>query len=111
MNVEVKQDGEIQVVKPKGDVDLKTSPILREKLQGALTLKPKGVLIDMSECSYIDSSGIATLVEALQKLRGTGGRLAIACAVQRVRDIFEIAHLDSVFAMHDSIDAARASLD
>ncbi len=110
MNVEIAADSGIHTFKVTGDVDLKTSPQLREKLQTVLKTKPKGILIDMNACPYIDSSGIATLVEALQGLRSSGGRMAIAGTAQRVRDIFEIAHLDGIFPMFATVEEALNSL-
>lgn len=110
MNVESTVTDGIHTFKVTGEVDLKTSPRLREQLQAALKTKPKGFLIDMSGCPYIDSSGIATLVEALQGLRGQSGKMAIAGTSQRVKDIFEIAHLDGIFPMFAGTDEARASL-
>lgn len=109
MNIEVENVDGIQIVRPFGDVDLKASPELRQKLQETLEDKPASLVIDLANCSYIDSSGIATLVEALQKLKTYDGKLAISSAVQRVKDIFEIAHLDGVFPMYESLDEAKAS--
>lgn len=110
VNVEATAADGVHTFKVTGDVDLKTSPQLREKLQAALKSKPKGILIDMNACPYIDSSGIATLVEALQGLRISGGRMAIAGTAQRVKDIFEIAHLDGIFPMFGTVEEALKSL-
>jgi anti-sigma B factor antagonist len=54
----------------------------------------------------MDSSGIATLVEALQLTRKHSGRLILAGLSERVREIFEIAHLESVFELAPAVDAA-----
>lgn len=110
MKVETDVDEDARIFRIAGEVDLKSSPQLREKLQGALKEKPKGILLEMSQCNYIDSSGIATLVEALQRLRSYGGRMAIVGAVQRVKDIFEIAHLDGIFPMFADYNEAKSSL-
>jgi len=110
MNIETKSEGSIHIFIVSGDVDLKSSTQLRQKLQEALKSKPSGLLIDLKACPYIDSSGIATLVEALQTLRSTNGKMAIASPSQRVKDIFEIAHLDGIFPMFPSYETAIASL-
>lgn len=110
MTVETAVEDGIHIFRVTGDIDLKSSPQLRIKLQAALKARPKGILIDMKGCPYIDSSGIATLVECLQGLRSTQARMAIASVAPRVRDIFEIAHLDDIFPMFETSDLARASL-
>lgn len=110
MDVETSIDNGVHVFKIDGDVDMKNSRQLREKLQVSLKSRPKGVLIDLGACPYIDSSGIATLVEALQSLRSWSGKMAISRPSQRVKDIFEIAHLDGIFPMFGSLEEARTSL-
>ena len=91
----------------QGDVDLSRSPALRLELLNALDGKPKRLLVDLAEVSYMDSSGVATLVEALQHQRRSGGQM-ILCAMQpRVRSIFEIARLDSVFTIVDDTEQAK----
>ena len=98
-------DGLMMVL--QGDVDLSRSPALRLELLNALDGKPKRLLVDLAEVSYMDSSGVATLVEALQHQRRSGGQM-ILCALQpRVRSIFEIARLDSVFTIVDDTEQAK----
>ena len=65
------------IVRPHGDVDLSTSPDLRAALQEAFTRKPAKVVVDLSGVAYMDSSGVATLVEALQNARRSGSRLVL----------------------------------
>lgn len=99
------RDGGI-VLSPSGDIDLNASPILRielRKLQGA---KPIRLVIDLSGVPYMDSSGVATLVEAMQVARKSGGKLVLCGMQDRVRSIFEIARLDTVFTIVP--DAATA---
>ena len=55
---------------------------------------------------YIDSSGVATLVEALQIVNRYGGRLVLVGMTARVRGVFEIARLDTVFALASSVEEA-----
>lgn len=110
MNIEASMDSGYHVFKITGEVDLKSSPALREKLQAAMKEKPKGLLFEMSGCPYIDSSGIATLVEAIQKLRTYGGKMALASPTQRVKDIFHIVHLDGIIPLFATYGEARDSL-
>lgn len=101
---ETREGGEI--VAPEGDVDLSRSPTLRQALREAQARKPKRLIVDLSGVDYMDSSGVATLVEALQIARRTDTRIVLCGMRDRVRSIFEIARLDSVFAIAPNIDAA-----
>ena len=96
------------VVSLAGEIDLDRAPEARRLLLDCVKRR-QDVLVDLSEVTYIDSSGIASLVEALQwaKSRGTDLRL-VAVSPQALR-VFELARLDKVFAIHPDIDAALAA--
>ena len=80
-----------------GEVDLNTSPKLREALKSAAAQKMKTVTVHLREVTYMDSSGIATLVEMLQAMLAYQGRLVLKGMRPQVRAVFEIAHLTEVF--------------
>lgn len=96
------------VVTPVGDVDLTASPVLRQALKQVQSSRPGVLVIDLSNVSYMDSSGVATLVEAMQISRKNGTRMALAALQDKVRSIFEIARLDTVFKIAVDPDAAIA---
>jgi anti-sigma B factor antagonist len=101
------KDGAV-IVAPEGDVDLSRSPVLRTSLKQALTAKPSRLVIDLGLVDYMDSSGVATLVEALQIARKGGTKMVLCGMKDRVRSIFEIARLDTVFTIAASREAAMA---
>ncbi len=105
-NIKVERGDEAVFVAPSGDVDLSRSPALRSALRSAQSGKPPRVVVDLSEVDYMDSSGVATLVEAYQIARRNSTRMVLCGLRDRVRSIFEIARLDTVFAIVDSRDAA-----
>lgn len=87
------------IVALEGDLDMSTSPQVRNTL---LPLFRKGVsriVVDLSGVPYIDSSGIATFVEALQLSRKGTVRFTLAGAGPTVESIFELAYLKDVFEM------------
>ena len=100
-----KQDG-ATIVSQEGDIDLGRSPTLRTSLREAQSSKPQRLVVDLSRVDYMDSSGVATLVEALQNARRGGTKLVLCCMKDRVRSIFEIARLDTVFAIVETREAA-----
>ena len=65
-------------------------------------------MVDLSRVTYIDSSGLAALIEAMQKMDGCGGKLVLAGLQENVRPIFEIARLDQVFVIFPDVKAALA---
>lgn len=94
------------VVSPSGDVDLARSPALRGALREAQAGKPPRVVVDLSQVDYMDSSGVATLVEAYQIARRNSTKMVLCGLRDRVKSIFEIARLDTVFSITDSRDDA-----
>lgn len=92
-----------------GEIDLSRSPQLRQDLIQITNGAPKRLVVDMTQVPYMDSSGVATLVEALQRQRKHSGKM-ILCGLQpKVRSIFEIARLDMVFTIVEDFEAARTA--
>lgn len=101
-------DGENLFASVKGDVDLNNSPDLRVALLGLLKDRsPKRLILNLGAVSYMDSSAIAVLVEALQKVRKAGGKICLTGLQTRVKGLLEIARLDSIFILaKDDAEAA-----
>ncbi len=87
------------VVRVFGEVDMNTSPKLRDVLLPAAKQKLKKVTIDLGGVTYMDSSGIATLVEMLQLTLAHKGQLILKSLTPQVKAVFEIAHLTEVFSI------------
>jgi anti-sigma B factor antagonist len=105
MKHEIREDGEALVVALKGDVDLESSPAARKLLLDSLGRKPL-LLVDLSGVSYIDSSGIASLVETLQRSRKGGGNFALVAVSDAAMRVLQLARLDRVFTIHPSVERA-----
>ena len=82
-----------------GRITIATSGEMRRALSNALRAKPANVSVDLSDVSYIDTSGLATLVEAVRIARKQGTRLILGGIHDQPRYLFEIAHLDRLFDM------------
>ncbi len=96
------------VIALEGDIDLENAGDVRKALLANLKQK-KDLLIDMAGVSYIDSSGIASLVEGLQVARKQKNELALVSVSQRARRVLELARLDKVFTIHADVAAALAA--
>jgi anti-sigma B factor antagonist len=90
----------------EGEIDLHESPNVREALRNLTEQKLPRVFVDLSGVSYIDSSGIAVLIEAMQRIQAYGGKLALFGIRDSVRTVFEIARLDQVFKIFPDQNAA-----
>lgn len=105
MDHEVTEHDEAVVIAFTDEVDLQTSPEAREiLLQWSGGGKP--VVVDLSKVAYIDSSGIASLVEALQTARKGGGDLLLAAPSDAAMRVLELARLDKVFTICPDLDEA-----
>jgi anti-sigma B factor antagonist len=98
------------IFSPAGAIDLHVSPELRASLRAIIDgEKPKRLIVDLSQVPYIDSSGIAVLIGAMQSLELEGGAFLIAGAREGVRMIFESAKLDQYFKLFPNVEAATAA--
>ena len=70
--------------------------------------EPKKLILNLGQVPYMDSSAIAVLVEALQKMRKTGGKVFLTNLQPRVKGFLEIARLDSIFSVVPTEDEALA---
>src|SRR4029434_6808818 len=94
------------VLSLKDEIDLHVSPTVTASLNEMIEKKPERLVVDLSEVSYIDSAGLAALIEAMQKVEGYGGKFMLASLQETVRSIFEISRLDQVFQIFPDVDAA-----
>ena len=92
-----------------GEIDLHVAPQIRASLTSLLADKPPRLVVDLSKVSYIDSSGIAVLIEAMQNVDKYGGKFALSGLQESVRPIFEIARLDQVFRIFPDTASALAA--
>jgi anti-sigma B factor antagonist len=92
----------------KGEIDLHVSPSVTASLNAMIEKKPRRLVVDLSEVTYIDSAGLAALIEAMQKVEGYGGKFLLAGLQETVRSIFEISRLDQVFQIFPDVRAAVA---
>ena len=103
MEHEIKEDGDAIIVAFSGDVDLESSPDARKILLECVG-KHKPVLVDLSKVGYIDSSGVASLVESLQSARKVGSDLLLVAVSDGALRVLQLARLDKVFTICDSIE-------
>jgi anti-sigma B factor antagonist len=89
------RDG-VTVFQVGGEINISTSPELRKLFEKQPSKK---LIVDLEKVSYIDSSGLATLVEILKKIKSQGGTLGLAGMSEKVKSLFEITKLDKLFVI------------
>jgi len=82
-----------------GRITIATSGEMRRVLSNSLRAKPANLSVDLSDVSYIDTSGLATLVEAVRIARKQGTRLILGGIHDQPRYLFEVTHLDRLLDM------------
>jgi len=105
MEHSTREEGGALVISFQGEVDLEHSPAARSVLLKGIELGKK-VLVDLSGVSYIDSSGVASLVEAFQAARRKETEFALVSINVAARRVLELARLDKVFVIHETLAEA-----
>ncbi len=95
-------DGEFHIVKLAGEVDMSWSQDVRAAVLAALKQSNK-VAVHLAAVTYIDSSGIAALVEGFQSARSRGQTFILLETSSAVQAVLKLARLDKVFALRDSL--------
>ena len=98
-----KQHGSSMVLSLTGEVDLKFSPQARQQILASLSDKSH-VLVDLSEVKYIDSSGVASLVEGLQYAKSNSLHFALSGVSEPAMQVLHLARLDQVFTIHSNVE-------
>lgn len=103
------RDG-VLIIAVRGELDLDTAPKLKETLDEAVR-SDSCILINLSDCEFIDSTGVALIVRAWQEVdngsgNGGGGRLALCCPNAQVKRLLEITGVEGSIAIADDLDGA-----
>lgn len=93
------------IIRVEGELDLGTAPKLADELDAAAGAG-KRVVLDLSRCEFIDSSGLRTLLSARSTAAAGGGSFALVVADPNLLRVFEVASLDRILEIHPTLDAA-----
>lgn len=103
MTYKITHHADYSVIHLEGDVDLSTSPSARKLILECLEAG-HSVLVDLSAVTYIDSSGVASLVEGYQLAKTSNIEFGLVGVSQAALDVLQLARLDTVFPIHASLD-------
>jgi anti-anti-sigma factor len=106
-NVRSEQEGSKVVIFVEGELDMNTAPLLERELETAVP--DAAVLLDLSDCEFIDSTGIALVVRTWQRL-GTEDRFALCGVGDQVKRVLDITGLGSTIPTHANREEALSRL-
>lgn len=104
MAYKVTKQGDYAVVHLAGDVDLSCAPEARKTILDVI-LGAQNTLVDLSQVSYIDSSGVASLVEGYQTAKKKGLKFGLVGVSEPAMGVLELARLDKVFPIYAAVEA------
>jgi anti-sigma B factor antagonist len=110
LKIDESRRGDIVVLRLHGELDLKTAPDLRIRLGDVVRRCDADVVLDLEGVSFIDSTGLAAMLNALRRLTRAGRRLAVVAPEGPVERILRITRLDSTFARHEFVEDALEAL-
>ncbi|MDZ4816250.1 MAG: STAS domain-containing protein [Verrucomicrobiota bacterium] len=99
MDATLREDSGVQVIEAKGELDLAHAPKIRILFDQIVSKKASPVLVNFSGITYIDSSGVATIIDAMQRTKKYKGTLALCGVNQVVKSVLEIAKVYSLFTI------------
>jgi anti-sigma B factor antagonist len=109
MVIKEKQSGDVIVLAVDGEINFNSSPEFRKSFLKVLDSKNLKVVVNLLNVAYVDSSGLATLVEAHQKIKSAGGKLKLTNLSPKVKGLFEITKLEKLFDIQPNEEEAVKS--
>ena len=101
--------GSHRILALEGEIDMSISPRVAADLRALIRDKPEKVVIDLSKVSYIDSSGLAVLINGMQRVEAYRGKLYLVGMRDTVQIIFETSRLDQAFRIRRNVAEALAA--
>jgi anti-sigma B factor antagonist len=98
------------LVSLRGEVDIYTAPRLKEQLVKVLDEGATGIVVDLSDVTFIDSTALGVLIGGVRRLHEADGHMALVVATRPVERVLTLTGLDRVFTIHATRDAAVAAL-
>jgi len=104
-----RKEGDAVILSLRGEIDLHNSPEVRKQVLDLINQnKPVKLVMNLDQVPYMDSSAIAVLVESVQKMRKSGGRVCLTNVQPRVKSVLDIAHLNSIFTITTNEQEAKS---
>lgn len=109
MKIDIRQEGIVTILAPRGKITIGAGDVaLREAVRDQLDLGIRNLVLNLSEVTTIDSSGVGEMVSAYTTVTNAGGKLRLASLPQKVIDILQMTQLIAVF---ETFETERDAID
>jgi anti-sigma B factor antagonist len=98
-----------RILELEGEIDLHLSPGVAQELQALVKQQPKKLIVDLTRVTYMDSSGLAVLLEGMQSVESYRGKFCLIGVGDPLRTVFESSRLDQVFRIYPDLKTALAT--
>ncbi len=110
LGIDIASEGQARVLRLRGELDLANAEQLTEALSTLEPAPEDRVVIDLSECDFIDSAGLSAILHGAQQVSKAGGSVRIACPEGHLRDLLRITAIDQSIPVVGTRDEALAAL-
>lgn len=112
LSIEITEIAGVPVVRAHGEIDLYTVPEFEQALDACVKRETQALIADLTETTYLDSSGLSALIHAYKALSGRKGGLCVVAPPETpgVRRVLEITRLNTVFQVSDTVEDAVAHI-
>jgi anti-sigma B factor antagonist len=100
----------VRIVEIRGELDIATSSRVRELLSEAAADDDRPLVVDLRECPFIDSTGLATLLHGTKPAQNGESNVAIVSAGGEVRKLLELTAIDRTIPVFDAVEVAVAAV-
>ena len=104
-------DGKVVVIECPSRVDLSVAKGLREIMKESTERDKFLLVVDMAEMEFMDSTGLGALVSRIAVTRSNNGDIRLACVKEPILKLLELTHLDKIFQVFESVQAAVDSFE
>jgi anti-sigma B factor antagonist len=106
---------DVRIIAVRGELDLGTAPELERALEGALEEPRSLLLLDLTDCEFMDSTGVALIVRSWQRHdatagNGGSGRLELCCPTPQVKRLLEVTGIGAAVTTHPDRESALAAM-
>jgi anti-anti-sigma factor len=109
--LDIRTEGDVVVARLIGEIDLSNARPIGSLVAGAVTNDASGVVLDLSDTTYLDSSGVHLIFELAERLSGRQQRLALAVPEgAQIRRVLDLVNVRAAIPVEVEVDAAAASV-
>lgn len=106
MEIEVEEKEGYNIVAPVGELDIYTVPLFRKVINKLENDRKHDLILDLSRLTFIDSSGLGSLIEVWQRAQTSGATVAYVVSNPRILKVFKLVELHKVFRMYPNVGRA-----